>query len=73
MEHGVKPEAVKLLTAKRGLAPSPRRRVIGRSFGRAQRFRRLALAHERSPEIHAGLRYVVFVILMLKNVAEVRA
>jgi transposase len=71
MGHGVKLEVVKLMTTKRGFVLSPRRPVIERSFGRASRFQRLARAYERLPEIHAGLHYVVFVILTLKNVAEV--
>jgi hypothetical protein len=33
------------------------------------RFRRLARDHERSPEILAGLRYLTFIVLMLKKVA----
>jgi hypothetical protein len=37
------------------------------------RFRRLAQDYERLPETLAGLHYVVFVILMLKNVAEIFA
>jgi len=73
MEHGVKLEVVKLLTAKRGFALLPSGRAIERSFGRVSCFRRLARAYERSPETLAGLHYVVFVILMLKNVAEVCA
>jgi hypothetical protein len=47
--------------------------VIERSFGRVSRFPRLARDYERSPETLAGLHYAVFVILTLKNVAEVRA
>jgi len=43
---------------------------IERSFGRVSRFRRLARAYERLPETMAGLHYVVFVILVLKNVAD---
>jgi transposase len=72
-EHGIKLEVVKLPTAKRGFVLLPRRWVIERSFGWASRFRRLARDYERLPETLAGLHYVVFVILMLKNVAEVLA
>jgi hypothetical protein len=37
------------------------------------RFRRLARAYERLPEILAGLRYLALIVLMLKNVAAVFA
>jgi transposase len=72
-EHGIKLEVVKLPTAKRGFVLLPRRRVIERSFGWVSRFRRLARDYERLPETAAGLHFVAFVILMLKNVAEVLA
>jgi transposase len=72
-EHGIRLEVVKLPTAKRGFVLLPRRWVVGRSFGWMSRFRRLARDYERLPETLAGLHYVAFVILMLKNVAEVLA
>jgi len=72
-EHGIKLEVVKLPSAKRGFVLLPRRWVIERSFGWASRFRRLARDYERLPETLAGLHYVVFVILMLKNAAEILA
>jgi transposase len=72
-EHGIKLEVVKLSTAKRGFALLPRRWVVERSFGWMARFRRLARDYERLPETLAGLHYVAFVTLMLKNVAEVLA
>jgi len=72
-EHGIKLEVVKLPTAKRGFVLLPRRCVIERSFGWASRFRRLDRDYERLPEPLAGLHYVVFVVLMRKNVAEVLA
>jgi len=71
--HGIKLEVVKLPTAKRGFVLLPRRWVIERSFGWVSRFRRLARDYERLPETLAGLHFVAFVILMLKNVAEVLA
>jgi transposase len=71
--HGIKLEVVKLPTAKRGFVLLPRRWVIERSFGWVSRFRRLARDYERLPETVAGLHFVAFVILMLKNVAEVLA
>jgi len=72
-EHGIKLEVVKLPTAKRGFVLLPRRWVVERSFGWIARFRRLARDYERLPETLAGLHYLAFVILMLKNVAEVLA
>src|SRR5262245_36465097 len=64
---------VELPEAKRGFVLLPRRWVIERSFGWVSRFRRLARDYERLPETLAGLHFVAFVILMLKNVAEVLA
>ena len=72
-EHGIKLEVVKLSTAKRGFVLLPRRWVVERSFGWMARFRRLARDYERLPEPLAGLHYVAFVTLMLRNVAEVLA
>ena len=71
--HGIKLEVVKLPTAKRGFVLLPRRWVIERSFGWVSHFRRLARDYERLPETLAGLHFVAFVILMLKNVAEALA
>ena len=45
----------------------PRRWGVERSFGWMARFRRLARDYERLPETLAGLRYLVFVIMMAKN------
>ena len=70
-KHGIKLEVVKLPTAKRGFVLLPRRLVVERSFGWMSRFRRLARDYERLPETLAGLHYVAFVILMLKNVVEI--
>ena len=72
-EHGIKLEVVKLPTAKRGFVLLPRRWVIERSFGWVSRFRRLARDYERLPETLAGLHFIAFVILMLKNVAVLLA
>jgi len=70
-EHGIKLEVVKLPEAKRGFVLLPRRWVVERSFGWMSRFRRLARDYERLPETLAGLHYLAFVILMLKNVVEI--
>ena len=71
--HGIKLEVVKLPTAKRGFVLLPRRWVVERSFGWTARFRRLARDYERLPATLAGLHYLAFVILMLKNVAALLA
>lgn len=70
-EHGIKLEVVKLPEAKRGFVLLPRRWVVERNFGWMSRFRRLARDYERIPETLAGLHYLAFVILMLKNVVEI--
>lgn len=72
-EHGIKLEVVKLSTAKHGFVLLPKRWVVERSFGWTARFRRLARDYERLPETLAGLHYLAFAILMLKNVAEILA
>jgi transposase len=72
-EHGIKLEVVKLPMAKRGFVLLPRRWVVERSFGWVLRFRRLARDYERLPETLAGLHFLAFAILMLKNVVEVLA
>jgi transposase len=70
-EHRIKLEVVKLPEAKRGFVLLPRRWVVERSFGWMARFRRLARDYERLPETLAGLHYLAFVILMLKNAVEI--
>lgn len=72
-EHGIKLEVIKLPTAKKGFVLLPRRWVVERSFGWMARFRRLARDYERLPATLAGLHYLAFVILMLKNVAALLA
>jgi transposase len=72
-EHGIKLEVVKLPTAKSGFVLLPRRWVVERSFAWMTKFRRLARDYERLPETLAGLHFLAFVILMLKNVAELLA
>lgn len=60
---------IKLPKAKKGFVLLPRRWVVERSFAWAARFRRLAKDYERLPETLAGMHYLVFAILMLKNYA----
>jgi transposase len=69
-EHGIELEVVKLQEAKRGFVLLPRRWVVERSFAWATRFRRLAKDYERLPETVAGLHFLAFACLMLKNVAK---
>jgi transposase len=66
--HGMRLEVVKLSEAKRGFVLLPRRWVVERSFAWAARFRRLARDYERLPETLAGLHFLAFAILMLKQV-----
>jgi hypothetical protein len=68
-QQGLKLEVVKLPDAKRGIVPLSRRLGGERSFGWMSYFRRLERDYDRSPEILAGLRYLAFIVLMLKNVA----
>jgi len=72
---GIELIVVKLPEAKKGFVLLPKRWVVERSFAWAARFRRLARDFERTPEILAGLHYLVFAILMLhqfvKTIAHV--
>jgi transposase len=63
--HGIRLEVIKLPEAKRGFVLLPRRWVVERSFAWVARFRRLAKAYERLPEMVAGLHFLAFVSLML--------
>ena len=65
----MKLEVVKLPRAKRGFVLLPRRWVVERSFGWLARFRRLARDYERLPQTLAGLHFLAFACLMLKQVA----
>lgn len=71
--HGLQLEVVKLPEAKRGFVLLPRRWVVERSFAWAARFRRLARDYERLPETLAGLHFLAFAIVMLKNVVHLMA
>lgn len=66
--QGIKLEVVKLDHAKRGFVLLPRRWVVERSFGWAARFRRLARDYERLATTLAGLHWLAFVCLMLRNI-----
>lgn len=65
--HGLKLEVIKLDQAKRGFVLLPHRWVVERSFGWAARFRRLARDYERLASSLAGLHWLAFVCLMLRN------
>jgi len=71
--NGIELEVVKMPEARKGFVLLPRRWVVERSFGWAARFRRLARDYERLPETLAGLHFLAFAILMLKNVVHVIA
>ena len=66
-QNGIQLEVVKLPAAKRGFVLLPRRWVVERSFAWAARFRRLARDFERLPQTLAGLHYLAFVCLMLRQ------
>ena len=70
-QNGVRLEVVKLPRAKRGFVLLPRRWVVERSFAWAARFRRLARDFERLPATLAGLHYLAFVCLMLRQLFAV--
>jgi len=70
---GLPLEVVKLPEAKKGFILLPRRWVVERSFAWAARFRRLAREYERLPETLAGLTFLAFAILMLKNFVQAMA
>lgn len=67
---GIELSVVKLPEAKRGFVLLPRRWVVERSFAWATRFRRLAKDYERLPTTLAGLHFVAFLCLMLRNFIE---
>jgi transposase len=54
--QGIDLHVFKLPEAKKGFVLLPRRRVVGRSFGRLNRFRRLTRDYERLPDTLAALR-----------------
>ncbi len=71
--HGIRLEVIKLPEAKRGFVLLPRRWVVERSFAWAARFRRLARDYERVPETVAGLHFVAFACLMLRQLLTLAA
>jgi transposase len=69
--NGIDLVVVRLPQAKRGFVLLPRRWVVERSFAWASRFRRLARDYERLPETVAGLHFVAFACLMVKQLVRV--
>lgn len=69
--HDIELVVIKLPAAKKGFVLLPRRWVVERSFAWATRFKRLAKDYERLPETLAGMHFLVFAILMLKNYAAI--
>lgn len=65
--QGIELSVVKLPQAKRGFVLLPRRWVVERTFAWAARFRRLARDYERLPQTLAGLHFVAFACLMVRN------
>ena len=65
--HGIDLCVVKLEEAKRGFVLLPKRWVVERSFAWATRFRRLVKDYERLPETVAGMHFLAFACLMLKQ------
>ena len=69
--HGMRLEVVKHEEAKRGFVLLPRRWVVERDFAWASRFRRLVKDYERLPTVLAGLHFVAFACLFLRQVTSV--
>ena len=69
-EHKIRLEVVKHTEAKHGFVLLPRRWVVERSFGWVARFRRLARDYERLPQTLAGLHFLAFVALLLRQLAN---
>jgi transposase len=65
--HGIRLEVVKHEEAKRGFVLLPRRWVVERDFAWASRFRRLVKDYERLPTVLAGLHFVAFACLFLRQ------
>jgi transposase len=65
--HGMRLEVVKHEEAKRGFVLLPRRWVVERDFAWTSRFRRLVKDYERLPTALAGLHFVAFACLLLRQ------
>ena len=69
--HGIGLEVVKHPEAKRGFVLLPRRWVVERGFAWTSRFRRLAKDYERLPTVLAGLHFVAFACLFLRQATDI--
>jgi transposase len=69
--HGMRLKVVKHSEAKRGFVLLPRRWVVERDFGWASRFRRLVKDYERLPTALAGLHFVAFACLFLRQATSI--
>ena len=69
--HGMRLEVVKHEEAKRGFVLLPRRWVVERDFAWAARFRRLVKDYERLPAVLAGLHFVAFACLFLRQATSI--
>jgi transposase len=69
--HGIRLEVVKHKEAKRGFVLLPRRWVVERDFAWASRFRRLAKDYERLPATLAGLHFIAFACLFLRQATAI--
>jgi transposase len=69
--HGIRLEVVKHEEAKRGFVLLARRWVVERDFEWASRFRRLVKDYERLPDTLAGLHFVAFACLFLRQATAV--
>lgn len=64
-------EVVKHPEARRGFVLLPRRWVVERGFAWASRFRRLVKDYERLPATLAGLHFVAFACVSLRQATAV--
>ena len=69
--HGMRLEVVKHTEAKRGFVLLPRRWVVERGFAWASRFRRLVKDYERLPSTVAGLHFIAFACVFLRQATAV--
>ncbi len=69
--HGMSLEVVKHEEAKRGFVLLPRSWVVERDFAWASRFRRLVKDYERLPATLAGLHFVAFACLFLRQATAI--
>lgn len=70
-DHGITLIVVKRPEATAGFVLLPKRWVVERSFAWTGRFRRLARDYERLADTLAGLHFLAFAMLMLKNVVQI--